>query len=69
MNWMKFFHAAIIRAARTMAQCALAYIGSASLVGDVDWIGVLSSALMGGVLSILMALATGLPEVDEEGDK
>jgi hypothetical protein len=64
-----FVKAALIRAARTMAECALAYIGSAALVSQVDWLGVLSSAAMGGIISILLAVATGLPEAPREGDK
>lgn len=62
----KFFKAAAIRAVRTMAECALAYIGSAALVSEVDWMGVLSSAVMGGVISILLAVATGLPEAPKD---
>lgn len=61
-GWKSFWEAALIRAVRTMAECALAYIGSAALVSEVNWMGVLSSAAMGGVVSLLMAVATGLPE-------
>lgn len=62
----KFIKAAAIRAVRTMAECALAYIGSAALVSEVDWLGVLSSAAMGGIISILLAVATGLPEAPKQ---
>lgn len=58
----EFWQAAAIRAVRTMAECALAYIGTATMLHEVNWLGVLSSAAMGGVVSILMAVATGLPE-------
>ena len=58
----EFWKAAMIRAVRTMAECALAYIGTATMLHEVNWLGVLSSAAMGGVVSILMAIATGLPE-------
>ena len=58
----EFWKAAMIRAVRTMAECALAYIGTATMLHEVNWLGVLSSAAMGGVVSILMAVATGLPE-------
>lgn len=58
-----FWKAATIRMIRTMAECALSYIGTATMIGEVNWIGVASSAAMGGVISILMAIATGLPEV------
>lgn len=64
-DWKTFFRAAGIRALRTMAECALAYIGSAALVSQVNWFGVLSSAVMGGIVSLLMAVATGLPEVEK----
>lgn len=63
----EFWEAATIRAVRTMAQCALAYLGTATMLHEVNWLGVLSSAAMGGVVSILMAIATGLPEA-ENGD-
>lgn len=60
--WAK---AAGIRALRTFGQAALAYIGTGALVlGDVNWLAVLSAGALGAVTSILMALA-GLPEVDE----
>lgn len=58
-----FWKAAMIRAVRTMAECALAYIGTATMLHEVNWLGVLSSAAMGGVVSVLMAISTGLPEV------
>lgn len=63
-----FVKAALIRAVRTMAECALTYIGTAALVSEVDWLGVLSSAVMGGIISILLAVATGLPEAPRGGD-
>lgn len=65
MKWRKWARAAAIRAVRTFAEAALAYIGTgALLLGDVNWIAVLSAGAMGAVISILMALA-GLPEVEE----
>lgn len=60
-----FWIAAGVRAARTMAQCALSYIGAATMLSEVNWLGVLSAAIMGGILSVLMAIATGLPEVND----
>lgn len=57
-----FWRAAGVRAVRTMAQSMIAYIGSSTLLGNVDWRGALSAAVMGGILSILMAITTGLPE-------
>ena len=59
-----FRKATLIRAVRTMAESALAYIGSAALVSEVNWLGALSAAGMGGILSILLAVATGLPEAE-----
>lgn len=61
--WAK---AALIRAIRTFAEAALAYIGTGALVlGDVNWIGALSAGAFGFVTAILIALA-GLPEVDKD---
>lgn len=54
-----------------MAQTAMAYIGGhAVTLGDVDLIGTLSAAVLGGILSMLMSIATGLPEApfSEEDD-
>lgn len=61
----KFWKAAAIRAARTAAETALSYIGTAALLSEVNWLGVLSAAAMGAVVSVLMAVATGLPEAKE----
>lgn len=63
--YKKWFKAAMIRAARTFGEAALAYIGTGALVlGDVNWLAVLSAGAMGAVCAILMAL-TGLPEVED----
>lgn len=59
-----FWKAALNRALRTAAECALAYIGSAAMFHEVNWLGCLSAAGMGAVTSVLMAIATGLPEVE-----
>ena len=60
-----WFAAMAIRAIRTFRESALAYMGTgAILIGDVNWIGVLSAGAMGAVTSFLLALA-GLPEVEE----
>ena len=65
-NWKAWMKAAGVRAIRTFAEAALAYIGTgALLLGDVSWLGVLSAGAMGAVTSFLMAL-TGLPEVKPE---
>lgn len=63
MNWKEWIRAALIRAVRTFAESALAYIGTGAVVlGDVQWIGVLSAGAFGAICAILLALA-GLPEV------
>lgn len=62
----KFWKAALIRAVRTFAESALAYIGTGAVVlGDVNWLATLSAGAFGFVCSILLALA-GLPEVEKE---
>ena len=62
----EWFHACAIRAVRTFAEAALAYIGTGVIqINDVNWVGVLSAGAMGAALSFLMALA-GLPEVGGE---
>lgn len=58
--------AALIRAIRTFAEAALAYIGTGAVVlGDVSWVAVLSAGAFGFITAWLLAL-TGLPEVDKE---
>lgn len=64
-DYKEFFKAAGVRAARTAAETALSYIGTAALVSEVNWLGVLSAAAMGAVVSVLLAVATGLPEVND----
>jgi len=61
-----FIKAMLIRALRTMCQTAIATIGTAVVLTDVQWFVVLSASLLAGILSILTSLATGLPEVDSE---
>ncbi len=58
-EWLK---AAAIRAIKTVAQTAVATIGTAAVIGEVDWLMVGSAALLSGVLSLLTSIA-GLPEV------
>lgn len=60
-----FWKAAAIRAIRTVAQAALAMIPAAATIQQVNWLTVLSTAALAGVVSILTSIATGLPEVDE----
>ena len=62
-EWAK---AALVRAIRTFAEAALAYIGTGAVVlGDVNWIAVLSAGGFGFVTALLLAL-TGLPEVPKQ---
>lgn len=61
-NWWK---AAAIRALKTVAQTAIATIGTAALLESVNWLAVLSASALAGVLSLLTSLA-GLPEVEDE---
>lgn len=69
-DWKAWAKAAGIRAIRTFAEAALAYIGTGAIVlGDVNWMGVLSAGAFGAITALLLALA-GLPELDrkEEND-
>ena len=65
---MTKIQAALIRAARTVAQAALGAIGGATLIDAVDWRIVASSAALAGVVSLLTSAATDLPEVGREVD-
>ena len=61
-NWWK---AALVRMARTMAQTAIALIGTATLISDIDWVAVGSATLLAGILSVLTSIS-GLPECSRE---
>lgn len=60
-KWVK---AAGVRAVKTVAQAAVAGIGTAAVMGQVDWVYVLSASVLAGVVSILTSVA-GLPELKE----
>lgn len=59
----EFFKAALIRAIRTIAQTAVATIGTGALLTEINWLAVGSASIVAGILSILTSIATGLPEV------
>ena len=63
-----WFKAASIRAIKTVCQTAIATIGTAVVLTDVNWIAVASASVLAGVLSLLTSL-TGLPEVDAAIEK
>lgn len=55
--------AALARAIKTVCQTAVATIGTSALLDEVNWLVVLSSSALAGVVSILTSIITGLPEV------
>ena len=63
-NFEKWIKAAGIRAVKTVAQAAVAGIGTAAAMGAVDWVYVLSASVLAGVVSMLTSVA-GLPEMEE----
>lgn len=62
-DWKQWVKAAGVRAIKTVAQTAIATIGVAATMGDVNWLVVISSSALAGLLSILTSIA-GLPEVE-----
>lgn len=64
INFAKWVKAAAVRAVKTIAQTAVATIGTTAAMAEVDWLMVGSTALLAGILSVLTSVA-GLPEVKE----
>ena len=64
-DWKLWFRCAGMRAVRTIAQTAIATIGTSAMLGQVNWMAVFSTAAMAGVLSLLTSVAS-LPEYKEE---
>ena len=59
--------AAAIRALKTIAQTAVATIGTSAVISEVNWLAVVSASILAGIISMLTSLA-GIPEVDDENN-
>ncbi|MDY5882834.1 MAG: holin [Roseburia sp.] len=68
VDTVKWFKAAGIRAVKTMAQTAVAVIGTSAVVSAIDWKMVVSASVVAGVVSLLTSIA-GIPEVKESEEK
>ena len=68
VNTQKWLKSAAVRAVKTVAQAAIAGIGTAAAMGQVDWKYAISASILAGVISILTSIA-GIPEVPEETEK
>lgn len=66
-DWKAWVKAAGVRAVKTVAQSAVASIGTTALLSEVNWIAVVSASLLAGLLSLLTSLA-GLPECEDCGE-
>lgn len=64
-NWKLWWKAAAVRAVKTIAQTAVATIGTSAMLAEVNWVMVASASVLSGILSLLTSVA-GLPEVNQE---
>ena len=64
-NFKDWIKAAGVRAIKTVAQTAVATIGTAAVMGSVDWVMVASASILAGIVSLLTSVA-GLPELDNQ---
>ena len=67
-KWKDWIRAAGVRAIKTVAQTAVATIGTSAVISEVNWIMVGSASLLAGILSLLTSVA-GLPELEQAKDK
>lgn len=63
-DWKKWAKCAGVRAIKTVAQTAVATIGTSAVMADVNWVMVVSASVLAGTLSLLTSV-TGLPEVEQ----
>lgn len=63
--WKRWWKAALVRSVKTICQSAIATIGSATVLGEVNWTMIVSASLLSGLVSILTSVA-GIPEVKVE---
>ena len=68
-NIKRFIVAALVRAVRTFAQTFVGFVAVGAAISEVQWLRALSVSAVAALLSILTSIATGLPEVDNDGGK